>query len=147
MSNRTVDRTSRAPLRTLSLGYLIALSLLLMSESTLARIEVRATLATLSDVAATVWRHIDPIAHLLSFTVLSFLALAARWPLPRVGVLGCLAAYAVGTEVLQRSIPQRTADLQDCLQNLAGIAVGATMLAVWNRCVRAFRGRRSSAAT
>jgi len=140
VSNHTVGRSSRTPLKAVSLGYLIVLSLLLVSDSTLAGNGVRATLVA-------VWRHVDPFAHLLSFTVLTILALAARWPLPYVGLLGCLVAYAVGTEVVQGFIPQRTADLQDCLQDLAGIAIGVTMFVVWNQCGRAFRGRRSSAAT
>jgi len=65
-----------------------------------------------------------PIAHMLSFTVLSLLTFAACLPLPRWGILLFLAAYGGATEIIQGFIPPRTPDWADWFQDLGGIAVG-----------------------
>ena len=52
------------------------------------------------------------------------LVLQARGSVPRRAVLGLLIVFAVGTELLQTLVPMRSPELADCLQNLAGIALG-----------------------
>ena len=38
-----------------------------------------------------------------------------------------LAAYAVGTEMLQGCVPTRTPEVADCVQDLAGILIGGAI--------------------
>jgi VanZ family protein len=70
-----------------------------------------------------------PIAHIISFSALSALALVAWHPLPRWGICAGLIVYAAATEVLQMLIPPRTAEWQDWFQDLGGIGVG--LLLAW----------------
>lgn len=65
-----------------------------------------------------------PVAHLVSFTVLSFLAFAARMPMPKWGVLLLLALYGGATEIIQAAIPNRSTDWLDWMQDLGGILLG-----------------------
>ncbi|MEZ6133007.1 MAG: VanZ family protein [Planctomycetaceae bacterium] len=51
-------------------------------------------------------------------------------PNVRRTVIGLLVTHAVGTEVLQLWMPNRTCDPLDALANLCGITIGA-MLAAW----------------
>jgi len=64
------------------------------------------------------------LGHLIGFLLLTLLALAPRWPVPRWGAAAMLLAYAVGTECLQVLVPGRVCDPVDCAENLAGIAAG-----------------------
>jgi VanZ family protein len=65
-----------------------------------------------------------PIAHLLSFTVLSLLTFTACLPLPRWGILLSLAIYGGATEIIQGFIPSRSSDWSDFFEDLGGIAIG-----------------------
>jgi len=65
-----------------------------------------------------------PLAHTLSFTILSLLSFAACLPLPRWGILLLLAIYGGATEMIQASVPHRTPDWVDWFQDLGGIAIG-----------------------
>ena len=72
--------------------------------------------------------HYSPAFHLLSFTLLAVLMLAAGWPVSRTTLLALMVAYSVGTEVVQGLLPYRSCELSDCLNDLAGIAAGTAML-------------------
>jgi VanZ family protein len=65
-----------------------------------------------------------PIAHLLSFSVLSFLTFASCLPMPKLGIFLFLALYGGATEIIQSAIPHRSRDVMDWLQDLCGIAIG-----------------------
>ncbi|NQU26395.1 MAG: VanZ family protein [Candidatus Nealsonbacteria bacterium] len=103
-------------LRVLCLSYLVALSLLLLSEEPLRFFGVDSPL-----------RDLAPRAHFPSFLVLTILALAARWTMPQWAVISCLVTYAGATEFLQAFVPGRSPSIVDGLHNLAGIAVGCTV--------------------
>lgn len=110
--------------KTICLGYLIALTVLLVIKNPLAFLESsRAT------------RSIDlaPAGHLFGFLLLAILTWAARWPISRWTVIGLLIAYALGTELLQAAIPWRSAEAADFLLDLMGIALGS---AVWWGAIR-----------
>ena len=84
---------------------------------------------------------LEVLAHLLSFLVLTVLALAARRRVPGWLILSCLLAYAGGTELLQGFLGWRTAEWVDFFQNLAGIGVGAAVYwlggVLWRNAERA----------
>ncbi len=80
-----------------------------------------------------VYEHVEPISHLVSFTLLTLLVLAARWPLPRVTMLGLLAGYGAATELIQSQIPGRRMQLSDLIQDLAGILAGCVFYWAWRR--------------
>jgi VanZ family protein len=69
-------------------------------------------------------RILMPYAHILSFTVLSFLTFAACFPLPWWGVMLSLAFYGGATEIIQGIVPHRTPDRADWFQDLGGVAIG-----------------------
>lgn len=62
--------------------------------------------------------------HLTAFGVLAALSFAARWPVPRRGVLGFLFFFSLATEFSQFFVPTRCVEAVDLLQNFAGIAAG-----------------------
>jgi len=65
--------------------------------------------------------------HFTCFTVLTLLVLAARLLRRRGVLLGLLAAYAVIVELLQGLVSPRTVELRDLVENLLGLAAGATL--------------------
>jgi VanZ family protein len=71
--------------------------------------------------------HLEPVGHFLGFLVLGLLASASRWPAGLAARIALLAVYALGTEAMQALVPERTPELKDVLQNLAGAAVGAAL--------------------
>ena len=71
--------------------------------------------------------YIDPVAHFVLFSVLGLLAYGSRWPARLAVRMALVVVYAVATEGLQHFVPQRTPELKDVLQNLAGTAVGAAL--------------------
>ncbi len=66
-------------------------------------------------------------AHFLLFTLLALLVLASRWPMGRRLLVGglVLVAFALGTELLQSLVPNRTVEVFDLAENLLGLAAGA----------------------
>jgi VanZ family protein len=70
-----------------------------------------------------------PFAHGISFALLTVFARLAFRALRRVLICVILSGYAAVTEFLQMFFPPRTAELQDFLQDIAGIAVG--ILSIW----------------
>ena len=70
------------------------------------------------------WHDVLAVGHLLCFTLLAALAFLSRRKMPPWAVLLLLVIAAVGTEFLQGWVPMRTPEMADCLQNLAGIALG-----------------------
>jgi VanZ family protein len=94
--------------------YLIVLTVLLLAKDPRELVGMPPTLLAV-------------LAHLLSFLVLTVLAMAARWPVPGWLVLSCLLAYAGGTELLQGFLGWRTAEWVDFFQDLAGIGLGAAV--------------------
>jgi VanZ family protein len=69
-------------------------------------------------------RMLAPLAHVISFSILSFLTFASALPLPRWGLLCLLALYGGVTELIQYSVPHRTPDWVDWFQDLSGIIIG-----------------------
>lgn len=100
------------------LGYLIYLTALLLVA------DPRRLVVGHGDLPGFL-RTLTPVAHLMSFWLLTVLALMARWPAPRWAITVLLVVYAGMTEVAQSLLPPRTAEWGDWLQDLAGIAIGA----------------------
>jgi VanZ family protein len=85
---------------------------------------------------------IYPIAHCISFTFLTVLALLAFRFLSPYEIGAGLMGYAASTELLQMLIPPRAAEWQDFFQDLGGIAIGfmvAWMLLSGWRWLRNFK--------
>jgi hypothetical protein len=107
-------------MRVVCLGYLLFLTLLLLVSDPMGMVSARGPMLAFL-------QHLMPMAHMLSFGVLAMLGLAARWPIPRWGIAVLLVFYAGMTEIAQSLLPPRTAELQDWLQDLAGIILGAVL--------------------
>lgn len=114
--------------RVLCLGYLAVFLWLLLTEDPARILPWKSSLKTVGGAAA-------PVAHLMGFTLLTFLAFVSRWPVRRRTVVLGLLVCASGTELLQRLVPRRTPELGDFVLNVVGIGLGA---AIWV----AFRHRR-----
>jgi VanZ family protein len=76
---------------------------------------------------------IEPVAHLVSFTLLALLVLFTRWPLRRRWLMAIVAGYGVATELIQSQVPGRHMQLVDLLQDFGGILLGC--LIYWT-CLR-----------
>jgi VanZ family protein len=86
-----------------------------------------------------------PLAHLMSFCLLSILTLAARWPIPRWALIVFLLAYGGTTEIAQSFLPPRSAEWTDWFQDIVGIAIGAVLcLDIWHGWGTAIRVREDS---
>jgi hypothetical protein len=79
--------------------------------------------------------------HLAFFLVLGVLIAASRWPPATRWMAGLTIGYAILTELLQGLVPNRTVELLDLAENLAGLALGA---AAWWLTCRAARGLRGT---
>jgi hypothetical protein len=71
--------------------------------------------------------YFEPVGHFLAFSLLGLLASASRWPRRLTTRIVLLALYALGTEALQAWIPERTSELKDLVQNIAGGGVGVVL--------------------
>ena len=107
-------------IRRVALTYLALLTLLLLVRNPLALIR---QVPPLLDAFLTV----SAVTHLMTFTVLAFLMLASRWPVPGWRLFAYLAAYACATEGLQYFFPPRKMELVDVIQDLLGLALGAVL--------------------
>ena len=116
-------------MKTLCVGYLIALTVLLVTSQPLAFVPRQSELHMLVHA-------VGPVSHLSSFAILALLAWAAQWPLPQWGIVAFLVSYGMGTELGQHFVPHRTPELADFLQNVVGIVIGGG--AYW-LAVRAWR--------
>jgi hypothetical protein len=106
--------------RGICLSYMTFLTLLLVSPDPAHVIGVRGALPWLLQAVL-------PAAHFLGFLVLAVVALSARWPGPRWGIVAVLAVYAAATEWTQGFVPPRTPEWIDWLQDIGGIAAGAAI--------------------
>jgi VanZ family protein len=104
--------------RAVSILYLVFITLLLLTADP-------TRLTGLGSRLPWLLARLMPTAHLLSFMVLAFLSLCARWPAPRWSVVLMLALYGGMTEIVQGFVPPRTPEWADWFQDLAGIALGA----------------------
>ena len=107
-------------MRIACLGYVVFLSLLLLTADPKLVIGVRGELPWILET-------LMPWAHLLSFSVLAVLMLLARWPMPRWSVVLILAVYGGATEIIQGFVPPRTPEWMDWFQDVSGVAVGAAL--------------------
>jgi len=80
-----------------------------------------------------------PFAHLVCFSVLSVLAFAACWPLPKWGILLSLAVYGAATEIIQAIMPYRRPEWSDLLQDLGGATIGFIFFLLLLLLVRTLR--------
>ena len=86
------------------------------------------------------YRLFDSVTHLVAFTILAFLMLAARWPVSHRRLFAWLAVYAFVTEALQSLIPPRRTDAIDFIEDLIGLGLGAV---IWLAADWWFRARRA----
>lgn len=107
-------------LRVVCVGYVVFLTLLLLTSEPSRLIGMHGNLP---------WalQKIMPAAHAISFLVLTVLALAPRWPLPRWSIVLILVMYGGTTELVQGFVPDRTPDWMDWSQDVGGVAAGAAM--------------------
>ena len=116
ISARTESRTRRrAIFRTCSriafVAYFVLLTALLLTQDPVLIVGAPPTV-------------LESVAHLLSFTVLSVLAMAASWA-RSVWLTGLgLVSYATATELLQGLVSRRTPEWGDWFQDVAGVAIG-----------------------
>ena len=110
-------------MRILCIAYLIFLTTLLLTADPMSLIGAREGTPWLLQV-------LMPYAHLLSFAVLTVLALVARWPAPRWALVILLVVYSGATEIAQSFLPPRTAEWLDWFQNSGGTAIGVA--ACWS---------------
>ncbi len=83
---------------------------------------------------------LEPVAHLLAFAPLGYFCARGRWPWSRwVTATGCVA-YGFATELAQFAVPGRTPDWIDACQDMAGLAVGASL--AWLQARSTPRGER-----
>lgn len=64
-------------------------------------------------------------SRLEHFVLFLLLSLACLWALPRKGVVLALILAALATEFAQGYVPKRSANLEDLVGNLVGIALGS----------------------
>jgi hypothetical protein len=145
MRTTTTEPTSaRTTLRTACVAYVVVLSYLLVARDPACFLPGQGGLDVLSG-------NVIVVAHLLGFSVLTLLVLAARWPVPTWTQYRFLAAYGLGTELIQAFLPWRSAEMGDLLQDLAGIAAGSAVyygLAAGVRRLReGFRRPRAKSST
>ncbi len=79
--------------------------------------------------APSLFEHSDKVLHMVTFAVLTVLALLS-WPGRLRLVAGALLGYGVLIEVLQSFTPTRSPSLGDVVADAAGIALGLA-LARW----------------
>lgn len=123
-----------ACIRTVFVVYLVALTVLLLTQDPTKVVRVQPLLLKL----------LSPVSHLLSFLVLGLLALATRWPVARWVVVLSLAAYGGGTEILQGLVSRRTPEWADWLQDVAGIAMSVAVYRLGAVAWRYFEGGKNS---
>ena len=107
-------------MRIVCLGYVVFLTLLLLTPYLARLIGVRGDLP---------WflQSLMPWAHVLSFSVLIVFVFLARWPVPPWSILLILAIYGGTTEFLQTFVPPRTPRWMDWFRDLGGLAVGGSI--------------------
>ncbi len=94
-------------LKTAFVGYLIVLTVLLLMDEP-KRLVIPPTF-------------LEQFAHFISFFLLAWLAMAARWPVPNWGVFVLLILYAMATELLQGLVGWRSCEWRDWVQDVLGI--------------------------
>lgn len=70
------------------------------------------------------WTYVDPVTHLVCFTMLGFLASLIPWRRSRQTLLILLMTYGALTEIVQYFVPSRSAEWGDLIQDMLGIATG-----------------------
>ncbi len=96
--------------RTAFVGYLIALTVLLLIDDPKNYVAPPTLL--------------EQFAHFISFFLLAWLAMAARWPASSWRVLVLLILYATATEFVQGLLGWRSCEWGDWFQDLLGIGTG-----------------------
>ncbi len=112
-------------MRKLCVGYWLLLTLLLWSRDPLDWFDN-------SSVDA-VHDRLEPIAHFISFGLLTLIVLSTPWKISCGWLLVILAGYSAATELVQGLIPGRSMELVDLLQDLTGILAGGALFALWQR--------------
>jgi hypothetical protein len=113
-----------AALRVAFVAYLSFVTLLLLTPDPLGLLGLRPYAETLGG---------DSGRHFLLFAGLGLLGSLGRWPISTAKLACLLAAYGIGTEVLQAFIPPRTPEAADAVEDLLGIAVGLAVGAAATR--------------
>src|SRR5687767_7406871 len=117
-------------MRKLCVAYWLLLTLLLWSRDPLGWFD-NSSVETLHD-------RVEPIAHFLSFGLLTLIALSTPWRVSRGRLLMILAGYSAVTELVQGLVPGRSMDGLDLLQDFCGILAGSAVFALCQR----FLGQR-----
>lgn len=121
--------------RTISLVYLAFLTLLLVVRNPLDWFGQQ-------ELIVTAFQLVGFIVHFVTFVILAFLMLMARWPLQNTVLIGLLAVYAAFTELIQGPIPNRCPQWGDFIQDLGGLAVGAVLWLIATRWFFSLREAR-----
>lgn len=115
-------------MRKICAGYWLLLTALLLARDPLGWFNSRPSVDA-------VYEHLEPLAHFISFALLTLLVLAAPWRLSRGWLLAILAGYGLATELIQSQIPGRRMQLVDLLQDFAGVILGFAVYCAWQRFV------------
>jgi VanZ family protein len=124
-------------LRLLFVGYFAYLNLLLLTPDPFRLVGSSRRFVHFLEV-------LEPLAHGISFTVLTILALFAGRPLPRWALILGLAGYGALTEILQNFVPHRTPEWKDWFQDLGGIAIGFCITWAFSKTWKAMRKPKSA---
>ena len=112
-------------MRKLCVAYWLLLTLLLWSRDPLGWFDN-------SSVDA-VHDRLEPVAHFLSFGLLTLIVLSTPWRVSRGRLLMILAGYSAVTELVQALVPGRSMDGLDLLQDFSGILAGSALFALCQR--------------
>jgi VanZ family protein len=104
-------------LRLLFVGYFAYLNLLLLTPDPFRMVGSSQRFAHFLEA-------LEPLAHGISFIVLTILALFAGRPLPRWTLLLGLVGYGALTEIMQKFVPHRTPEWKDWFQDILGVVIG-----------------------
>jgi VanZ family protein len=106
--------------------YWLLLTALLLARDPLGWFHTRRTVDA-------VYEHLEPVAHFVSFALLSLLVLMSRPRLSRVWLFAILGGYSVATELVQSQVPGRRMESIDLVQDIAGILVGWCVFCIWQQ--------------
>jgi VanZ family protein len=124
-------------MRNICLAYWVLLTIVLLASNPTGWLGVE-------DASGGLLERYEEWSHLICFTLLSTLVFITPWPVGRGWLALVLVAYSAGTEVLQRLVPSRHAELKDFVQDVSGVALGFILACI---CRRIWHSRPATQAT